>query len=280
MVRFVLALVAAFSLATAAQACGDADHACEVEGGVYYITKPEGVENPPALLFLHGWAGSGRGEIRNTAMRRAAHAAGYALIAPQGSRIKSRKRGHFWNAGGFSGPTLRDDVAYLTRVADDAAERFGLDRSRMVLGGFSGGGMMTWRAACNAPEAFHAFAPVAGLLWRPLPETCAGPVRLRHVHGWTDRIVPIEGRPIGRLEQGDLFKGMTMLRRTNGCAVDTPGQSLPEEDKLVRRWNNCAPGSALELVLHPRGHSVPKGWTTRTLTWSDGLIKRNTPPEG
>lgn len=113
--RFVFAFLAAFSFATATQACGDQDNACEVEGGVYYIAKPDRAENPPALLFPHGWAGSGRGQIRNNAIISAAHEAGYALIAPQGSRIKSRKRGHYWNAGGYSGPTLRDDVAYLSR---------------------------------------------------------------------------------------------------------------------------------------------------------------------
>ncbi|MEL6377248.1 MAG: polyhydroxybutyrate depolymerase [Pseudomonadota bacterium] len=278
--RFVLAFWAAVSFATTTQACGDQDNACKVESGVYYIAKPDGVENPPALLFLHGWAGSGRGQIRNRAIISAAHAAGYALIAPQGSRIKSRKRGHYWNAGGYSGPTLRDDLAYLSRVADDAAKRFGLDRSRMVLGGFSGGGMMTWRAACNVPEAFHAFAPIAGLLWRPLPKTCAGPVRMRHVHGWTDRIVPIEGRSIGRLEQGDLFQGLAMLRRTNGCSANNPGEVLSEEDKLVRRWSNCQPGSYLELVIHAGAHSVPKGWTSRTLHWANSLPLHSAPPEG
>ncbi|MEM7525130.1 MAG: polyhydroxybutyrate depolymerase, partial [Pseudomonadota bacterium] len=130
-------------------------------------------------------------------------------------------------------------------------------------------GMMTWRVACDAPKSFAAYAPIAGLLWRPLPASCAGPVRMQHTHGWSDPVVPIEGRSVasGRFTQGDLFKGFEVLRRASQCAKDDPDDYAETGPYLIRRWTTCAKGHELEMTLHPGGHTIPKGWTTIAIDW-------------
>ncbi|MEM8752213.1 MAG: polyhydroxybutyrate depolymerase, partial [Pseudomonadota bacterium] len=123
--------------------------------------------------------------------------------------------------------------------------------------------------ACDAPAAFAAYAPIAGLLWRPLPESCAGPAAMLHVHGWADPVVPIEGRSVGGgiLTQGDLFDGLDVLRAAFGCLRDDPDEYGAEDAYLIRRWTDCAPGASLEMALHPGGHSIPKGWSDLALDW-------------
>ena len=272
----VCSILFSFTLALplAAQACGGPT-VCQIDSGVYYVERPVGPGPHPAIVFLHGWGGSGKGQMKNRKLIDAFRARGYAVIAPTGQPRSRGRSGYRWNA--FAAKEVRDDVTFLRAVADDAAARFRLKRDRMVLGGFSGGGMMTWRVACDAPDSFSAYVPIAGLLWRPLPASCGGPVRLLHTHGWSDPVVPIEGRAVagGRLKQGDLFKGMDLMRRANGCQRDNPNAFDVRGSFWLRSWTNCAPKSALEFALHSGGHALPRGWSAMALDWLDGQGKTN-----
>ncbi|MEL6792744.1 MAG: alpha/beta fold hydrolase, partial [Pseudomonadota bacterium] len=245
-----------------AETCGGVDAPCGAAGGEYHFAAPDpAIEDPPAVIFLHGFGGTGKGIIRNQGLVGGLTDRGYAVIAPQGLPFREGMRGGSWNS--FARETRRDDVAFINAVADDAAARHGIDRDRILIGGFSGGGMMTWRVACDAPESFAAYAPIAGLLWRPLPEACAGPFRMQHTHGWSDTVVPIEGRSVagGQFTQGDLFAGLDLLRDAMGCAKDDPDEYGAEGAYLIRRWTDCARGAGLEMALHPGGHAIPRGWS-------------------
>jgi polyhydroxybutyrate depolymerase len=261
--KTILAL-ALSALAAPAAACPGSDAPCEVAGGSYRAEAPEGPVRG-ALLFLHGWGGTAEGVLADRRLAAPALARDYVMLAPQGVPRRRGESGGRWNAR-YGGET-RDDVAFLRRVLDDAAIRFGFDRDQVLAAGFSGGGMMVWRLACDAPEAAGAFAPVAGLFWRPLPKACSGAARLMHTHGWSDPVVPLEGRPVGdgTLTQGDLFEGLALMRRTNRCADDRPDRISDEPGRLRRDWTDCA--ASLALVLHPDGHVVPEGWTDLALDW-------------
>jgi polyhydroxybutyrate depolymerase len=261
-------LICILALAVAGQAaaagCGGAV-ACAVAGGVYHARAPDG---PPAgaVLFLHGWGGTGVGVIGDEALVAPLLERGYVVVAPSGMPRREGAVGGRWNARGGPG---RDDVALLRAVADDAAARFGFPRDKVLAAGFSGGGMMVWRVACIDATAFAAYAPVAGLLWRPLPAACAGPIRLLHTHGWSDAVVPLEGRSVGggQITQGDLFAGLDLMRRAAGCRRDDPDAYERSGDLLIRTWRDCSPGAELELALHPGGHTVPAGWAGLVLDW-------------
>ncbi|MEO0999913.1 MAG: PHB depolymerase family esterase [Pseudomonadota bacterium] len=262
--RMLLALALLLTPGWAA-ACGTAETVCEAADGTYYALLPEG-EAKGTLFFLHGMGARAEGIVGNTGLVETALARGYALISPQGLPWREGQRGGIWNVN--ARPELRDDIAWLDAVAEDAAARFGLDRGAMIMAGFSGGGMMAWRVACDAPATFAAYGPVAGLLWEPFPEACAGPVRLHHTHGWTDPVVPIEGRT-WRPEwtQGDLFAGLDLLRAALACEGDQPDAYDAREPYLIRSWSACAEGAALALAIHPGGHSIPRGWTALFLDW-------------
>jgi polyhydroxybutyrate depolymerase len=273
MLRAVAALLAiALPPASAFAAdCGGPDAPCEIDGGFYHIVAPEGPGPHPAVIFLHGYGGLADASIANEGLVRPFLDRGYAVIAPQGMPRRQGRRGGSWNA--FASPTRRNDVDFIRAAVADAARRFGLDRDRIVATGFSGGGMMVWRIACDAPEDYAAYAPVAGLLWRPLPAHCAGPVRMLHTHGWTDPVVPIEGRAVagGRITQGDLFAGLNLLREAGGCLRDDPDVTAAKGDFWLRQWSDCAEGASLEFALHPGGHAIPKGWSTMVLDWFEGF---------
>lgn len=252
--------------------CGDSPDPCEIEGGTYHIVMPEATDTPPpAIMWLHGAGGTGAGAVRNTGMTNAIRDRGYAFIAVDGLD----RPGRFGTGWYFhpERPQNRDEVAFLTAVADDAADRFGLDRDQMILSGFSVGGSMTSYFACQSPDAFDAYAPVGGSFWKPEPTDCAGPVRLLHTHGWRDTTVPLEGRPLGggTIYQGDVWQAMQVWRAENSCELLRPDSFVMTDAYWRRIWEDCAPGTALEFALHPGAHGIPRGWSAMTLDWYEAL---------
>jgi len=272
-----LALGAAFlvALTAPAQACGTPDSICTVASGEYRLAMPENRGGTvPAVVFLHGWGGSARGTMRNRAMMKLLSARGYALIAPEGLPGHGNHGGKQKNWSVRDGATYkRDDIAFLREVLADAATH-GVDTDRVLLAGFSRGASMVWDVACHAPDLARAYAPVSGAFWLPLPKGCAGPVDLFHTHGWADRVVPLEGRSVagGRLTQGDTFASLAILRAALGCRQRMPDrtETLPGTI-LLRHWESCKSGR-IDLMLHPGGHRVPKGWLPRALDWFEARL--------
>lgn len=252
----------------AAQDCGDPETPCEIAGGSYHVSVPEGVQNPGIFVFVHGSNGHGRNAIRNDGFVARVGERGYALVSPSGtSGIGS---GLDWNVrDGIEVDGERNDVDFLGRVIDDAARRFGLDRDRAILTGFSRGGSMVWDVACAAPGTASAYATSAGAFWEPFLERCDGPVRLHHSHGFNDRSVPLEGRKgVFRgfaFHQGNVMKALDTWRRTNGCEGRASGTETTEAT-WQKTWKDCDAGEIV-LRLWPGGHGLPRNWSADVLDW-------------
>lgn len=261
-----LALMAAPALA---QDCGR-EVACEVAGGSYNVALPD-APNGRALMFLHGFGGTGAGTLRNTGLVNAALDRGWTVVAPS-SQDRDGRRAWNFRPGGDG----RDEAAFLIAVRDDAAARFGLDPARTSLGGFSIGGSMAAYVACSDPQAFDAYLPVGGNFWRPHPTACAGPVRMLHTHGWMDGTVPLEGRVfrVGAARQGDVFAALEIWRQTNGCNLQAPDEKSWGAPFAMRIWTSCTDGSALQFALFGGGHEVPQGWAAMALPWVEALPDR------
>lgn len=249
-----------------AQSCGDPDTPCEIDNGSYHIAVPEGLESPGAFVFLHGSNGHGRSAVRNQGFVDRVNARGYALVSPTGAP-QGPGGGNDW-AVNDGLPDDRDDVAFLNAVIDDAAERFGIDRENVVLTGFSRGGSMVWDVACAAPETATAYATSSGAFWEPMVQTCTGPVDLHHSHGFTDRMVPLEGRQGVwqgfEFHQGNVMKGVDVWREVNGCTGRADASDA--EGELWRKIWECDQGS-ITLNIWPGGHGMPPGWSGDVLDW-------------
>jgi len=270
MIRYLIPVLALFAGSAQAQDCGTAQDRCEIPGGFYVASLPDDTPRG-AVVFLHGYGGRAEGTVANRGLMNALNSRGYAVIAVQGMPRFEGDRGGSWNSMARGG-ARRDDVEFVDSVADHAAQRFGFNRENSILAGFSGGGMMTWRVACDAPTSFAAYAPIAGTLWNPLPETCAAAVRLFHTHGTSDDVVPLAGRTVGSgITQGDVFEVLDLQRTANGCSTSSPQAPVKSAIFEVQSWEDCAPDSDLTVALHPGGHAIPNGWTPMILDWYEAL---------
>ena len=92
-----------------------------------------------------------------------------------------------WDAGG----STDNDIAFFKAIRDSMSTKYGIDKKRVYLTGFSLGGMETYHAANVAADDFAAFASCSGY---PLNEyhryyTGVRPVPFLHIHGKADDFV-------------------------------------------------------------------------------------------
>lgn len=267
------ALLGLAATAAPAQDCGSPDAPCVVQTGSYHAALPD-PGTPPVgmILWLHGYGGNGAAEIANAGLVGPMLEAGYGVVAPNAVDWPERDVAADWAVNdGFN--WRRNDIVFLESVIADATARFGLPAERVIIAGFSRGGSMAWDFACTRPDAVIGVAAIAGGFWEPMVTRCPGPTALFHTHGFTDAMVPIEGREamFGNyfFQQGNLMKALDVWRRANGC-MGNADLSLTAPGGWEKRWTSCQHGSII-LWLHPGGHQIPPGWVDRMLTWTEGL---------
>ena len=266
----VFCLLAAAPGARAAE-CG-ATVPCPVAQGFYHMRVPPGWDGKsllPAAVFFHGYGSTALEVMEDEAMGKVLADLGVLLVAPNGDEKR-------WSyPAKIQGP--RDDFAFVDAVLDDLDKRLPIDHSRLWATGFSIGGSMTWYLACYRGERFAAFAPIAGAYWEPMPVTCpSGPVSLRHIHGTSDKTVPMAGRSLGggRFKQGDVLKSLAQLRARDGCP-ETPTATSAHGPFACKSWSAdaCASKREIELCLHGGEHEIDPAWIGEDYAWVDGLAK-------
>ncbi len=237
-------------LASPALACGP-DTNCTVGERSYRIAMPQGHDGTTpvgAVVWSHGYKGSARGVMRNNSLRRMVSEAGLALIGAQGINGS-------WDLP--YGPSTFDstgasEYAYFDAVIADATAKFAIDKTRIIASGFSAGGMMVWNLACNHPENFAGFVPMAGTFWLKPPETCKGPISsIVHIHGDADRTVPLTGRKIRETKQGEVQHALDLYTRFGNFG---PTKASSTGTLTCQDRRNSA-GKILEFCLFPGGHS-------------------------
>ncbi len=260
----VCAALTLLSAAAAAVDCVEGEPCSIAKGSYHYAIPANRSAAMPVILHFHGYGSSGAAALRNAPVAEAATARGYIFVALDGTPGPLAPQRNDWSVRDGT-PPWRDEAGFARAVLDDLARRYAIDRTRVLMTGFSRGGSMVWDIACHDPAGFTAFAPASGAFWRPLPEACSGPVKLLHHHGWSDKVVPIEGRQIPGLpiRQGDVFAGMGILREAAGLGDDLLQSFAVEGDTLCRLWMD----EALRLCLHPGGHTPPSGWIDQVLDW-------------
>lgn len=249
--RVIMATVFCAVTSAPVFACG-ADTDCMLGERSYRIALPEGYDGStdvPVVVFAHGYRGSAAGVMRNGSLRGLASDLGAALIA------FNSKEG-MWDLPHHPHYTQSDgseEFAYADAVLDDAIARFPLDAERIMLTGFSSGGMLVWNLACARSDRFAGFAPIAGTFWLEPPDECDMPVAsVVHIHGDADKTVPLTGRAIADTKQGEVAEALAMYGAFGGFGPMGPPVSRPG---LTCEESTNAEGDLLSFCLFEGGHS-------------------------
>ncbi len=152
-------------------------------GFVFYVPEHwDGKAEWPLVVALHG--GAGHGDDFLWTWLREARSRGFFLLAPT-------SRGETWS---LMAPSR--DATPLARMIDFVADRWPVDRERILLTGLSDGATFTLLAGLAEDAPYTAFAPMSGVL-HPFNavngnlERAAGR-RIYLVHGALDWMFPVD----------------------------------------------------------------------------------------
>ena len=144
---------------------------------------PAMTEGRPAMIVLHGVNDTPEHFESVAGFDRYADRDGNLVAFPEGLRES-------FNAGLCCGDAAAygvDDVGFLSAVVDDLRSR---GAGRITVVGFSNGGMMAYRLACERPDVVDTVGVMSATLEIP---HCDGRITALHLHGQEDTAVPFTG---------------------------------------------------------------------------------------
>ncbi len=188
---------------------------------------------------------------------------GLILAAPNGTGRFGRFR-LTWNVGTCCGSAQEkhvDDVGFLSALVDTLARVLPIDPSRVVIAGFSAGGMLALRVACDRSSVASMYVNVQGTM----PDTtCAPshPVSMLLIAGDEDDDMRTEHaenkRRNGHAFATSAIGTLHFWARRNGC--DSTLTTRRTDDFTERTAMDCAAGTITRLVtVHGHPHAWPGG---------------------
>ena len=182
-----------------------------------------------------------------------------------------------WNAGYCCGGANRsqmNDLGFIDSVVHNVVNtEAGASPHAVYLVGYSNGGRMAYRLACDDPGAFAGVAAVEAVPVSPCASTT--PVPLIEVASTADPLLTVAaGAPpkyiAGRAEV-TVQVLMEQWRHRDGCAATASSSTHGALVDTV--WSHCAAGGRLELAVYRGGshawpESAPATPSAQELIWS------------
>lgn len=221
----------------------------------YLLYVPPGYDGRPVPLVLnfHGSFLVPEDQVEASGFEAIADRAGFAVAFPAGAYANGTTQ-RSWNADLEDGV---DDVQFVRDIIDDVARSLNIDRSRIYVTGFSGGGRITSRLACELSDVLAAAAPVAGLQYY-VDCTPAQPIPILAIHGNADRFNHYELR-----EDSPAYwhvgveTAIEKWRAANGCGSRANVTEFADDVEL-RAWTDCRGNSEVAFyVVEGGGHVWP-----------------------
>ncbi len=154
-----------------------------------YVPPIYNPTNPVSLVItLHG-LGDNMTNFSSIGMNLIADTANFLVLIPQA--LSDPKDGNCWNSGVlWNGHYPNDninDVGFLNALIDTVLANYSVNASRVYMCGFSMGGLMTQRMACESNKKIAAFASAGGTIGQGItrcnPER---PIPIAHFMGTND----------------------------------------------------------------------------------------------
>lgn len=206
-----------------------------------------------------------------------ADTAGIILVFPQGMTSSLLVLGTTtgWNAGagtlGQFPSEDYDDVAFINALTDTMQAYYPVIKEQTYLFGFSNGGFMTHRIACEAGEKFAAVASLAGTLGSKI--TNCNPSRkipVLHFHGTADVNVGYYTNAFGI----NVDSLMTLWASINGCSPVPDSVAVPDTKSdgftlVYYTYNNC--GEPVEYFKINDAAHILLNRTNNDISYSDEM---------
>ena len=222
----------------------------------------------PLVLSLHGFSSNPHGQRAFSQWDQVAKRTHVAIAYPQGTGFPQR-----WNADPEFGITGENDVEFIRALIKQLVDQLAIDHKRIYVTGFSNGGAMALRLACELSDQIAAIGTVAAPV-SPTLLTCQRdrPIPAIAFHGTQDPIVPYAGRSFSNgqdlsfieshIPNPDLYAApewTNLWATNNGCAPD-PNPLTPQGVVTGIAYEDCVDNaSVLFYSINGGGHTWPGG---------------------
>ena len=240
----------------------------------------------PVIIALHGFTGNKKQLDNYWKLSGLVDDKKFILVYPQGTRDSKGRT--FWNAteACCNMENLEvDDVGYLMELLDTLELQFSVDSDSVHFIGWSNGGFMSYRIACEHSERIASFVSLAGANYKNAGVCAnASPVHVLQVHGTEDQIVEYSGGcwpdeiTAGTFNcYASALESVTDWAKINGCET-LPKQlgpldldrSIPGPDTTVLLFEHKEGGAIAELwSVHGAGHGpvFNQRYTNMVVDW-------------
>lgn len=187
---------------------------------LYTAHVPPGDGPHPTVIALHGWGASAHDLI---GLAPILHGGGALVLCPQGAvafEITQGVLGFGWwpiTESREMDPREFDRARQsLRKFIDQAFARYAIDRRKLVLMGFSQGGLMAYDLVLSEPERFAGLVALSAWLPEALDRTIPQNEAAKNlpalvIHGTQDPMVPVAGAQESR--QRLLARGLNVHYR-------------------------------------------------------------------
>ena len=221
----------------------------------------------PLVVALHGYTSSGLGVSGFFDLIDSVHENGHLLLRPDGTISATGQR--FWNATdaccNIWGQEV-DDVSWLTSLINEAITYHGADPEGIIIVGYSNGGFMAHRMACERGDMLRSIISLAGAThydFNDCPNT--GYPNVLQIHGTSDSVIFFDGGTI----LGDNYPAasQTVFSWANRSGCDLTYTEINQLDLISPRGVNdtneyehlnCSSGNRVSLWEIPNGSHYPQ----------------------
>lgn len=202
----------------------------------------------PLVLVLHG-LGDNMQNMSNVGFHQIADTANFIVATPQALPDPNpliATLGPAWSSGasmfGITPNATLDDVGFLSALIDSVSAHYNIDRKRIYFTGFSMGGYMSNRMACERSDKIAAIASVAGTIGNSITCNPQEAVATAHFHGTADAVVAYSNNSSGM----DAEELVEFWQQHNNCSETPIYTAFPN--------TNANDGYTVEKYLYPNGN--------------------------
>lgn len=207
-----------------------------------FVYAPSGLQqNRPLVISMHGLNQDINYQKGQAKWELVADTAKFVVVYPAGIN-------NSWDING------NRDTDFILAIIESMVTRYGIDRSRVYVSGFSMGGMMTYHTANKIADKVAAIGPVSGYLFsnnvassRPMP--------IIHVHGTADDVVYYQpnGNQQGVVAMLQKWRNWNQCPSTGTRTTPYP-VNKPNSKSVMEYWGPCNNSAVSLISLDGKGH--------------------------
>lgn len=144
------------------------------------------------------------------------------------------------------------DINFILAIIEAMVSKYKIDPKKVIMSGFSMGGMLTYLSAQKIADKIACFAPVSGYLFGQANTQSKRPIPLIHTHGTTDSV----------LNYNAVMGIVEAWAKRDGCEASPEIlNNYANSDASFYHWKKCEDGvevAHLKLPGKDHEHSLDK----------------------